>query len=243
MLDHALALYRRDKLGLRTSPIRKWATSRAIALVDKELRNPPSLDGSIFAPFEYMVQILMLTATFVRDYQKISHDHEAIIASHELTGLSGDTGVIQERIAPQEATRRFRLVRCAVEEEGLCLPRIAGIRDALSLRRDPNWSAFRRQLLLFVEHFAKGDRDAVAELRQEIRKANRGLARANRVHRALRWATYASLPIGVAESFLLGAPIGGIALTVFSVAGTTAADILQRRYDWVLFGSHIKEDR
>ncbi len=243
MLAHALAFYRRDRKGLRASPLRDWMTSEAIALVDQELSNPstPETADEGIPHFEYMFLLLALSTTLVRDYQTMSHDHEAVAASHELTGFCRHAG--KEQIAPEEAARRFRLVYCAIEEEGLYLPKLGGIRDALSLRRDSSWSAFRTQLLLFIEHFAKGDRDAVAGLREEIRRASRALTRVGRLDRAIKWTTYASLPVGIAESLVLGAPIAGTAMSLFSAAGTAAADILQRRYDWVLFGSHVRGRR
>jgi hypothetical protein len=117
------------------------------------------------------------------------------------------------------------------------MPRIEGIKHALSLRKDPHLKAVREQLKLFHSSLSAGDRNAVAEARREIQKTRQKLERRSRWDRALRWLTYLSVPVGVAESLIWSVPIAGTSLSVIGAAGTAASRSIEKKNEWVLFGT------
>jgi hypothetical protein len=84
---------------------------------------------------------------------------------------------------------------------------------------------------------ATGDLGAVRKVRTEVIAARRALRRAEHWDRGLRWLTYISLPAGLVESLLGGAPIAGISLAVMSAAGTAATTRMHDGNHWALFGS------
>jgi len=55
--------------------------------------------------------------------------------------------------------------------------------------------------------------------------------------KALRWLAYASVPAGIAEGLLWGAPILGTAISVIGAAGAATSHRTQRKNEWVLFGT------
>jgi hypothetical protein len=95
---------------------------------------------------------------------------------------------------------------------------------------------FKEQLWECHEQLARGDRDALEGVRKEAGRAKRVLERTAKWNLALRWLTCISLPAGLVESLLGGAPILGTSLAVMSVAGTVGASRASRQDEWVLFG-------
>lgn len=125
----------------------------------------------------------------------------------------------------------------AFADEGRFMPCIESIQHALLLRKDPHLKAVREQLKLFHSGLLVGDRNAVLEARREIQKALRRLERRSGWDRALRWLTYVSVPVGIAESFVWSLPVAGTSLSVIGVAGTAAWRCIEKENEWVLFGA------
>jgi hypothetical protein len=134
------------------------------------------------------------------------------------------------------AANQFLILRAAFADEGRFMPRIEGIKHALSLRKDPHLKAVREQLKLFHSGLTTGDRNAVLEARQEIQKARRRLERRSGRDQGLRWLTYLSVPVGIAELFV-GSALIGISLSVIGAAGTAASRRIEKKNEWVLFGT------
>jgi hypothetical protein len=134
------------------------------------------------------------------------------------------------------AANHFLILRAALADEGRFMPRIEGIKHALLLRKDPYLQAVREQLKLFHSGLTAGDRNAVVEARREIQKARRRVAHRSGWDRALRYLAYLSVPVGIAESLMWNIPIG-TSLSIIGAAGAAASRRIEKRDEWVLFGS------
>jgi hypothetical protein len=139
-------------------------------------------------------------------------------------------------IDPSKVPRSFGLVRSILHEEGHFFPEIQNIDHALKLRKNPHLRAFKEQFQEFHIQLARGDRESLEKVRKEVVRAKRAIERTAKWNLGLRWLTYLSLPAGIAESLLTGAPILGTSLAVMSAAGTAHANRVSRQHEWVLFG-------
>lgn len=81
-----------------------------------------------------------------------------------------------------------------------------------------------------------GDHNSLKAIREEIRRAKRSIPRSARWNLGLKWMTYFSLPIAVAEAIVQGFPIVGTSLTVISTIGTVRSSRMYNKNEWVLFG-------
>ena len=135
------------------------------------------------------------------------------------------------------AAHQFLILRAALADEGPFMPQIEGIKHALVLRSDSHLKALREQLKLFHYGLTAGDRNALIEARREIQKARRRLARRAGWDRALRYLTYLSVPVGIAESLIWSVPIAGTSLSVIGAASTATSRQVEKKNEWVLFGT------
>jgi hypothetical protein len=132
---------------------------------------------------------------------------------------------------------RFLTLRAAFAEEGGFLPRMGSLKEALRLRKDPRLQALRRQLAFFHEGLMSGNRAAVSEARREIQGARRSLGRRAVWDKALRWVTYLSVPVGVAEILSGTPPLVGTSIAVVGAAGTVGSRKVEKDNEWALFGT------
>jgi hypothetical protein len=137
---------------------------------------------------------------------------------------------------PSHVPQSFAVVRSVLHEEGHFFPEIKNLAHALKLRKNPYIRSFREQLKEFHRQLSLGNRDGVEEVREEVRRAKKDLHRAGSITKALRWITYLSLPAGLAEGLIIGAPIVGTTLGILSVAGTAVSTKASHKNEWVLFG-------
>jgi hypothetical protein len=97
--------------------------------------------------------------------------------------------------------------------------------------------AVRSHLQYFNQGIIAGDREAVAVARMEIQKATKRLNSKAGWDKALRWLAYATVPAGIADAFLSGAPIVGTTISVIGAAGAARARHSEKKNEWVLFGT------
>jgi hypothetical protein len=133
------------------------------------------------------------------------------------------------------AANYFVILRAAMAENRF-MPRIDGLRHALSLRKDAHLKAIREQLTVFHAGLLAGDRNAVAEARREVEKARRKLKRRAGWDRPLTWLAYLSVPALVADVFV-GTPIGSLSLSAIHATGTLVSRRVEKENEWVLFGT------
>jgi hypothetical protein len=248
-IDYFLATYRNDERGMQENLLSKVLPPLSeefpeafpndlLKEMQKDLLSSvsPSEDRISHAKALYLEAIV--AAHDVEAYQNLSEKYNAGVATQELTGASPEWTFISD--AGQEisnSTNTFYLLRCALHEEGLYFPRIDSIEHALKLRKDPNLMAFREQLALFQSYLTRGDKEAAMMLRKEVSKAKLRLKQTSQWDKTLRLVTYFSLPANLVESLVVGVPIIGTTLSVFSAAATMAVEKVKRKNQWVLFGS------
>jgi hypothetical protein len=133
------------------------------------------------------------------------------------------------------AANYFVILRAALAEDRF-MPRIEGLRQALSLRKDAHLKAIREQLTVFHAALLAGDRSVVAEAKREVESARRKLQRRAGWDRPLAWLAYLSVPAVVADVFL-GTPIASLSLSAIHATGTLVSRRLEKENEWVLFGT------
>lgn len=193
--------------------------------------------AGLLGPAQLLFSSIILATHQILKLHDLTEQYEAGIATRKYTGLNADfVSADISRQDPLYLSRGFHLLRCALHEEMSYFPRVDSIEHALYLRKDPNLQSFKEQIRLFHQHLALGDAEATAKLAVEIRSAKRTLARTTTLSAALNWATYISLPVGIVESFLLGAPIVSLPLSILSIATTAGVERAKHKNEWVLFG-------
>ena len=229
-LDYSIAYIQGDRSAIRSH------------VLDRILGN--NLKEQLFAfsdPLCSMNAILLFAVVFAEEIAVIQE-----LASQ--TGLPVATEHYQERFAAEPAltgeqvdalalANRFLVLRAAFVEEGRFLPPIDSLKHALKLRKDRHLTAIRSQLQAFHRGITVGDRQAVTEARMQIQAAIKSLGGKTGWDKALRWLAYASVPAGIAEGLLWGAPILGTAISVIGAAGAATSHRTQRKNEWVLFGT------
>jgi hypothetical protein len=171
----------------------------------------------------------------LRNYISLSLKYRAGIATITYTrSFPGWMNVRKPDLS--KLVNTFHLLKCSMFEEGLYFPRIESIKQAASLRKDPNITAFREQVILFTSSLVKGDKQDAVLLRKEVLKANQALKRAAAWEKNLRLLTYFSLPINLIESFVLGIPLIGTTLSVFLATATKSVEISKSKNKWIIFG-------
>lgn len=229
-LDYSIAYIQGDRTAVRSH------------VLDRTLSQ--DLKEQLFAfsdPLSSMNAILLFAVVFAEEIAVIEdlaaktalpvateHYQEKFIAEPALTG---------KQIDALDLVNRFLILRAAFVEEGRFLPPIDSLKHALTLRKDPHLRAVRSHLQAFHRGITAGDRQTVTEARSQIRKAIRKLKGKTGWDRVLRWLAYASVPAGIAEGFLLGAPIVGTSISVIGAAGAAVSHRAEKKNEWVLFGT------
>lgn len=203
--------------------------------LDEQLTTPFSLDG----PFNEC-QFLMLRAVgishFLKLYQECSMVFGAGVASTKWSAVANSRSLSANH-STRDIVNTFAVVRAELSEERPLLPRLESIKDALILRRDANFKAFRNQLALFHDSIRRGEKEDASRIRKEVSRAKRRLKTVQLLNQPLRFVTYLSLPTSVIEPLIIGPPIVGTSLSILSVTATMALEHIKRRNAWVLFGA------
>jgi len=143
--------------------------------------------------------------------------------------------IAEPQTSVSELGRAFRIVRCALREEGLRFPVIECFADAHRLRNDRRIKDFREVLAEFVLQIAKGESIAASKIRRDVQRANMALASAGQCRKLGDLVTCLSLPASIAES-LLACRVSGLILSAVGLATITYSKIQERRHRWILFG-------
>ena len=203
-----------------------------------ELFDFGKLGDGVYSPINATLLMAIIFADELAIIQEISASRRVGVATRHYTRASSFTPEQGGHfsIDPSQVPRSFGLVRSILNEEGHFFPKIESISHALKLRKNPSLRAFRAQLREFHVQLASGDRQAIEEIRKEVKQAKQALERAGKWNLCLRWLTYISLPAGTVEALLGGIPIVGTSLAVLSVAGTAANTHATHKNQWVMFG-------
>jgi hypothetical protein len=194
--------------------------------------------GEELSPTNAVLVAAMVFADELATIQELSATRGLGVATRYYTRFSRTSNEVTNSfsIDPSRVPKSFGLVRSILHEEGHFFPEVQNIAHALKLRKNPHLRAFRAQFREFHVQLARGDHDSLERVRKEVTRAKRALERTAKWSRPMRWLTYISLPAGLAESLLGGAPILGTSLAVLSIAGSTINTRVSRRNEWVLFG-------
>lgn len=119
-------------------------------------------------------------------------------------------------------------------DEVSVVPNIDSLDNVLRLRDDKRIRNFREVLQVWAAELKTGQVSAEQKIRREIQKANQELKRLKNWREIGGWITYLSLPISVA-SLLSGIP-AGLGLTPLGLATRIGADLLEKKYKWMLVG-------
>jgi hypothetical protein len=195
--------------------------------------------GENLGPTNATLCVALTFATEIATIIELSTARRIGVATHHYARLPRTIAESQPGFStdPSAVPRSFGVVRNILTEEGGFLPEIQNIEHALRLRSSPHLKAFKARFREFHSQLVTGDLDAVRKIRAEVTAARRALRRAEHWDRGLRWLSYISLPAGIVESLLGGAPIAGTSLAVMSAAGSAATTRMHDKNHWALFGS------
>jgi len=237
IIRYAIAFYREDKPAMEGSFLgRVLPSNLREEVLDAPLRKRSTVHVNERAM--RLVAMALLATGQISSFLEMAIKESASIASGDFGGTSRGWSKMTPAVDDVESvTRGFFLLRCAIHEEGRYFREIRGIKDALRLRKDPSLKALKTQLNALHEHLKLGDCDAVRCLREEGVKAKAALERSGRFSRSLRWVTYLSLPVAVAEAIAIGAPVLSTCMSVYAVAATAAQDWAARKHGWLMFGA------
>jgi hypothetical protein len=233
-LDYFLAFYKGDEERLRNNLLFQILPQDVLQMINDDLLE--SRDDDKVSPGKVLLASFIIAADQIKILHELSQEQQAGIATRKYTGLMPEVKSSDLHADSLNLTRGFCLLRCALHEEGRFFPKIESIEHALRLRKDPNLQSFREQLGLFHSYLSLGDNDAIVKLVEEVKKAQRALQRTKSWDTTLKWVTYLSLPVGFVEPFLIGLPVIGTTMGIFSVVATFGVDQVKKKNEWVLFG-------
>jgi hypothetical protein len=236
-LDYALAYAQGDEATIRDHVLTKVLPNDTLHDLSEELFDFKARGDLLTAPNA----ILLFAIAFAEEIaviQSLSTQLGLGVATdHYGEKFRSEPALRGKQLDAVAAAHQFLILRAALADEGRFMPRIEGIKHALSLRRDPHLKAVREQLKVFHTGLTSGDRNAVREARHEIQQARQRLGRRSGWDRALRCLAYVSVPVGIAESLIWSMPIAGTALSVIGAAGAATARRIETKNEWVLFGT------
>ena len=135
-----------------------------------------------------------------------------------------------------ENEKNLVLLRVVASELGR-LPRGRTLADSIRLSRSPYTNALRLKLSIWRERLEKGEIGNLKEVQEEVREASAAIQGVQATKSIGRIATYLSVPL-VAVGPNLGGLAGlGIGVTVVGALSQLTADVVGRRFRWVMFGS------
>jgi hypothetical protein len=204
--------------------------------LDEQITRPFSLKKGPFNECQFLLLVAVGISHFLELYQECSMVFGAGVASTKWSAVANTTS-LSVNDPTRDIANTFGLVRAELSEEQPLFPRFESIKDALMLRRDANFKAFRKQLALFHDSISRGEKEDAIRIRKEVSKAKRRLKAVQVLNQPLRFVTYLSLPTSIIEPLIFGPPIVGTSLSILSVTATMTLEHIKRKNAWVLFGS------
>lgn len=237
LLDYALAFVQRDEVTIRDHMFTKVLSPDLLHYLSEELFNF-DYTGATLDSLNSTLLGAILIAGEIAVIQSLSTQLGLGVATKNYGGyFRSEPALRGKQLDAVAAAHQFLILRVALADEGRFMPHIKGIKHALTLRSDPHLKAVREQLKLFHSGLTLGDRNAVREARHEIQKARQRLERRSGWDRALRYLAYLSVPVGIAESLIWSVPLAGTALSVIGAAGAATTRRIEKKNEWVLFGT------
>jgi hypothetical protein len=237
-LDYAVAYVQGDGAALRTHLFSKVLPKDLLRDVRKELFDFSARGEDYLGPDNEVLVMGMIFANEIAIIQELSARLKLGVATeHYGERFRSDLALRGQQLDAVAAANRFLILRAAFADEGGFMPRINGIRHALSLRKDPHLKAVREQLRIFHGGLTTGDRLAIIEARREIQKARKRLESRVGWDKALRWLAYLSVPVGIVEILNGSPPIVGTSLSAVGAGGIAKSRQVERNNEWVLFGT------
>ena len=237
LFDYALAYVQGDEEAVREHRFSEALCKDHLRAMTEDLFNFTAR-GDLLSPTNAILLVATAFADEIAVIQYLSTKLGLGVATeHYGEKFHAEPALKGKELDAVAAANQFLILRAAFADEDRSMPRIEGIKHALSLRSDPYLRAVREQLKLFHNGLATGDRNAVLEARREIQKARRRLVRREGLNKALRCLSYLSVPVGIVESLIWSVPIAGTSLSVIGAAGTAASQQVEKKNEWVLFGT------
>ena len=147
--------------------------------------------------------------------------------------LSPSKGIKKSCIKNDNAYSVFRILL----DEIKFLPRLSSVEDVLRLKEDPCINNFRKTISIWSDAINEGDVRQEIEIRKEMKHANEEFKKLKNYKKIGGWITYISLPFIIVD-LLLGVPAGSI-LTIVGSTVQFKADKLNKKNQWLLFGSRV----
>jgi len=234
LLDLAIGYVTGNTTLLRTNLIEQKLSRRFLNQIKREFFD----FGELISPANAILLLSLVFAEEIGVIREISVTRNLGVATRHYSraskiAFSNNGGFTTDAT---QIPKTFGLVRSVLHEEGHFFPQIENITHALKLRKNPNLRAFKEQLREFHIQLVNGDKEALGKIRKEVKRAKTVLERTGKWDAALRWLTYISLPAGVVEGLLGGAPIAGTSLAVMSAAGAATNARAFKKNQWVMFG-------
>lgn len=237
-LDYALAHAQGDEAASQESLFSRAMPADLLRDITTELFDYSSGGNDVLSPTNAMLVMATIFADEIAIVEHLSSELKLPVATeHYGEKFRSEPALKGEQLDALAAANRFLILRAALADEGRFMPRIEGIKHALSLRRDPHLKAVRDHLAVFHGALSAGDRDAIREARREIQRARRRLERRAGWDQALRWLAYFAVPVGVAECLTGNIPIVGTSLSLVGATGAAITHKVGTGNDWVLFGT------
>jgi len=179
----------------------------------------------------------MVYAERISDIQNLSEEYEAPVA----TRLMGDNRYAfnghTNTKDPSTRLQDIKVVRQVFIDANMEIPLPTNFAEAIKIKKDPNFKAFREKLCEFQRLMAAGDIRNSSDILKEVRKAQKYLRFSGMVKKGLKVTTYAAIPLAVVELLLLGTlPFVGMTASIIATVGTGVSDLLDRKNSWILFG-------
>lgn len=237
LLNYAIYYIQGDEVAVRSHVFSEALPPDFLAKITEELF-AFTARGDVLAPTNVTLLMATLFASEIAIIQDLARTLGLGVATeHYGEVLRPEPAIKGNQLDAVLAANRFLILRAALAQETKCMPRIEGVRHALSLRRDPYLKALREQLKLFHSGLVAGDRYAILDARKEIDKARRKLERRSKWDIALRWLAYVSVPVGIAEGLMSSPPLMGTWLCAIGAVGAAKSRKIAKHNEWVLFGT------
>lgn len=235
-IDYATAYVRGDEAALTASPLSQVIPSDLLKEITDNLFSF-TVSGDEMSALEATLLCALICANEIRVIQELSAHFQVGVATQYYRERFRQEPALEGReLDAVAAVNHFLVLRAALAEEGRTSLRIDSIKHALALREDPYLKAMRDHLSVFHEGLLTGDRNAVVDARRAVAAAHQALRRKQQLDIGARWVTYLVVPVAVVEVLLGLPPVTGMSLSVVSAGGTAAAQGLENKNSWVLFG-------
>lgn len=234
-IDFAYHYYSGNEKSFAENPLHEALGKDLTDLFVSELESSEPRDG--LNSVDTMLFGAMIYAERISDIQNLSEEYEAPVATRILGdnryAFNGHTNTKE----PSTRLQDLKVVRQVFTDANMEIPLPSNLAEAIKIKKDPNFKAFRERLCEFQRLMAAGDIRNSTDILKEVRKAQEYLRLSGRVRKGLKVTTYAAIPIAVVESVLMGTlPFVSMTSSIIATVGTAVSDILDRKNSWILFG-------